>query len=235
MALVFMSGFEWNTLREFETQGGVLQSSPKRSGNYSVTFGTYNVLEKTLSQALTEAYVQFAFYPKQANPWCFFSLRKNGADLVSIRKNASGCLEVCQGWDGSVYCTGSTILQINTWYVIELHFKLDDVNGLIEVRLDGISECSFSGDTKPGADADFNQMRWRAPSSYNDFNVDDIVVFDTSGEVNNSWPNGLKLVLLKPNADGGVNEWAPTPAGDHYACVDEVPPAETDYLYQVAI
>jgi hypothetical protein len=73
-------------------------------------------------------------------------------------------------------------------------------------------------------------MRWRAPSSYNDFNIDDIVVFDTSGEVNNSWPNGLKVVLLKPNADGGVNQWAPTPAGDHYACVAEVPPAETDYL-----
>lgn len=230
MALVWMSGDEWGTMYEMDAQSNVdCTTANKRTGSYSYRFGTYDWMEKILP-ALTEVFVQFAFYPRNTGSWTFFSLRKGTADLVSIKKNTYERLEVCQGWGGTVYCTGVTSLQVNTWYVVELHFKLDDANGLIELRVDGNPEASFAGDTKPGTEADFDKVRWRSPTSGNDFDVDDIVVFDATGTVNNSWPNGLKVVLLKPNADGSVTDWTPTPVGDHYACVDETPPSGSDYL-----
>lgn len=231
MALVWMSGAEWGTEKEMDTWNNLdINTDNKRSGSYSFGLRTaYSEMEKFF-QELTEIFVQFAFYPRNSGGWTFFSIKKGDTHLVSIQKNGEERLEVCRGWGGDVYCTGVTTLQLNTWYVIELHFKLDDTNGLIELRIDGNPEASFSGDTKPGSETDFNGLRWRAPTVYNFFDVDDVIVFDITGSVNNSWPNGLKVVLLKPDADGSVTDWTPTPAGDHYACVDEVPPSGDDYL-----
>ena len=199
MALVFMSGAEWGTLKEFDEDTGNIVSDKKRSGSYALRVGHTFGNKKILPQSLSEAFVQFAFYPETSGAWTFFALRKGATDIVSIRKNASERLEVCQGWGGTIYCTGVTVLQLNTWYVVELHFRLDDTNGLIELRVEGNPECSFAGDTKPGAEEDFDTLRFYAPgATFCCF--DDVIVFDTSGEVNNSWPGGLKVVLLKPNA-----------------------------------
>jgi hypothetical protein len=228
MALVWMSGVEWGTLKEFDEQNGTIRTDNPRSGAYCLRVGHTAGETKVLPQSLTEVFIQFAFYAESLN-FTFFGLRKGATALVSIRTDASGRLQVCSGWGGTVYCTGVSSIQINTWYVVELHFKLDDVDGLIELRMEGNPEASFAGDTKPGADADFDALRFYGAGGYY-CRFDDIVVFDPSGEVNNSWPGGLKVVLLKPNADGSVTDWTPTPAGDHYACVDEAPPAGDDYL-----
>ena len=229
MALVWMSGAEWGTMKEIDAQENVdCTTANKRTGSYSYRFDTYDWMEKFLPD-LTEVFVQFAFCPRNTGSWVFFALNKGTTSLVSIRKNTYEKLEVCSGWGGAVYCTGVTSLQVNNWYVVELHFKLDDANGLIELRLDGNPEASFAGNTKPGTETNFDKARWRAPGPSNNFDVDDIVIFDTTGTANNSWPNGLKVVLLKANADVSVT-WTPSPSGDHYACVDEVPPSGSDYL-----
>jgi len=232
MALIFMSGFEWGTNREFDIRGGSSNTSDKRTGNYSWNIGNGQFLGKNLPQNLTEIYIQFAFYSDYglANV-VFFSIRKGGTHLISLRKNDNLQLEVRSGWGGStLYCTSNIALQTGVWYVIELHYKIDDSNGIIELRIDGNLEATYYGDTKPGADSDFDQIYWGATTGVTIFNIDDVIFFDTSGTVNNSWPNCLKVVLLKPTADSGPNEWEPTPSGSHYACIDEVPPSGDDYL-----
>uniref|UniRef100_A0A7V4LCZ0 Uncharacterized protein n=1 Tax=Desulfobacca acetoxidans TaxID=60893 RepID=A0A7V4LCZ0_9BACT len=230
MGLVFMSGFEWGTNREFDQVGGSVVTSQKRSGAYSADIGNGQWLHKTLPQPLTEVYVQFAYRSGYAFTAVSFVISKGGTDILSINKDGNYRLQVCSGYGGTVYCTGVTPLQQNVWYLIELHYRMADTGGLIELRVDGNLEATFSGDTKPGADGNFDKMRWGATTGTTVFNLDDVVIFDTSGEVNNTWPNGLKVVLLKPNADGGVNQWEPTPTGSHYACVDEVPVSGSDYL-----
>jgi len=230
MGLVFMSGFEWGTNREFDQVGGNVVTSQKRSGNYSADIGNGAWLHKVLPQPLTEVYIQFAYRTGWSSTAVFFLISKGGTDIVSISKDGNYRLQVCSGSGGTVYCTGVTPIQQNVWYVIELHFKMADAGGIIELKIDGNPEATFSGDTKPGADASFDRMRWGASTGATSFNLDDVVVFDTAGEVNNGWPGGLKVVLLKPNADGGSVQWQPTPTGSHFACVDEVPVSATDYL-----
>jgi hypothetical protein len=225
-----MSGFEWGTNREFDQGGGTIATSPKRSGAYSANLGNGAWIYKVLPQPLTEVYVQFAYYSTYSTTAVFFVISKGGTDIVSINKDSNFRLQVCSGYGSTVYCTGITPIQLNVWYLIELHFKMADAGGIIELRLDGNPEATFSGDTKPGADADFDKMRWGATTGTTVFYLDDVVIFDTFGSVNNSWPNGLRVVLLKPNADGSTLQWTPTPSGSHYATVDEVPPSGTDYL-----
>jgi hypothetical protein len=230
MSLVFMSGFEWGTNREFDQVDGNVVTTQKRSGNYSADIGNGTWLHKNLPQPLTEVYVQFAYRTSYTSTAVFFVISKGGNDIVSINKDGNYRLQVCSGNGGTVYCTSMTTIQQNVWYLIELHFKMADTGGIIELRIDGTLEATFYGDTKPGADAYFDKMRWGATTGTTSFYLDDVVIFDTSGSVNNSWPNGLKVVLLKPNADGSTLQWTPTPSGSHYTTVDETPPSGTDYL-----
>jgi hypothetical protein len=231
MALVFMTGFEWGTNRELDSAVGNISTTYKRSGAYSISLGNDGWSQKVLPQPLTEFYIQFAYmtqYP--SNPDTFFVVSKGSTDLVSFKKDTNGRITVCSGYGGAVYLTGQTILQAWVWYVLELHFKLADSGGVIELRIDGNLEGTFLGDTKPGADADFDKVRWGATTGTNSFYLDDVVIFDTTGAVNNSWPNGLKLVLLKPNGDGTYTQWTPAPGPAHYSGVDEVPASGTDYV-----
>ena len=230
MSLVFMSGFEWGTTQEFDQVGGSVVTSPKRSGSYSASLGNGNWVYKILPQPLTEVYVQFAYYTSWSSSAVFFVISKGGNDIISINKDGSYRLQVCSGYGGTVYCTGITPIQLNVWYLIELHFKMADTGGIIELRLDGTLEATFYGDTKPGADASFDKMSWGATTGVTNFYLDDVVIFDTFGSVNNSWPNGLKIKLLKPTADGPVNDWDVNPSGAHYAAIDEVHPSSTDYI-----
>lgn len=50
--------------------------------------------------------------------------------------------------------------------------------------------------------------------------------------------SGLSLadsMVIRPNGDNGTNLWAPTPAGSHYATVDEETVSDADYVKEVTL
>jgi len=238
MALLHAIGFEWATHEDNISGSNYVSYSTtqKRSGNYSINISLAwtelsNSFYLPLAASLSEFFVQFAFY-FTSNPTgagAIIAWRNGTTTLGGIRLNASRKLDVYTGNFATLVASGNTILNINTWYVIEVHVKIADSGGVIEVRLDMNNEASFSGDTKPGAETQVNGLVFGNVVG-SDAYVDDLLVHDVSGTVNNSWPNGAKVVLLKPNADGGTLGWTPTPSGSHYTTVDEVPPSGTDYL-----
>ncbi len=233
MSIIDLISMEWGNMAELTAYSMAdAYTSIKRSGNYGLrinTSGAGGWAYKTLP-ARSEVYLQFGYYALAAHTLTFFGLRKGSTSLVSLRRNGSGYLEVCSGWGGTVLATGVTPTTHGRQYLIELHFKLADAGGVVELRLDGNLEGTFAGDTKPDANTDFDQLYFYASAASATLVFDDVVVNDVNGTVNNSWPGGLKLVLLKPEADGPTQEWTPTPGPEHYTAVDEAPPSGTDYV-----
>lgn len=143
--------------------------------------------------------------------------------------NTDAKIEVFLGNFATLIGTANLIILSQTWYVFELHVKIDDSAGIVEFRIDGVQYVTYNGDTKPDANTVITKLQFgQIYSSYSYY--DDIIVNDISGSVNNSWPNGAKIVKLKPNADGSTKQWTPSAGSDHYALVDEAVPSGTDFL-----
>ncbi|MDD2900832.1 MAG: hypothetical protein PHU44_00185 [Syntrophales bacterium] len=229
MSIVDLISMEWGNMAEITAHSATASTTKARSGNYALRIVYMGWAQKTIP-ARSEVYLQFGYHADASHTAVFFSLRKGSTSLISIQRNASGYLELRSGWGGTLLGTGVTPTTHGQWYLIELHFRLADVDGVAELRLDGNTECIFAGDTKPDANTEFDNLYFNQIGASGAVYYDDVVVNDTNGLVNNSWPGGLKLVLLKPAAEGPIQEWTPTPGPEHYTAVDEVPPSGTDYV-----
>jgi hypothetical protein len=127
----------------------------------------------------------------------------------------------------------------SVYWVFEIHLIVGE-SGLIEIRRDMNAVFTFSGDTQPGAATTITNIQvlnthavgYGTAYHY----IDDFVLTDPTGDPPfNSWPNGLRITRLVPNADAGPNAWTPTPEGAHYPTVDESPPSGTDYLQALEV
>jgi hypothetical protein len=136
------------------------------------------------------------------------------------------------GMGATIVERGTFVLTDNVWYVIEAHFVCHATNGLVEVLVNGNTDCVYNGNTAPnGANFDHFQIGATSVNSVNTFfYFDDIAVNDTSGNVQNSWIGEGGVYLLKPNSDD-TTQWTPSSGTVHYVLVDEVPKNTTDYIH----
>jgi hypothetical protein len=234
MSMLIMFGAEWNSLKEVDgyDDGPSISSTYKRGGNYSIRNYIGDGFWFSIPSK-DELYIQYAFYAVTfaTNAKHFRALGNTGTEIIVCTDfDANRKLNVWLGNRATKIITSNTSFQLSSWYVIELHIKVADSGGLVELRVDGVPEGTYSGDTKPGTAATIDRLYWGYDATSMDYYIDDIIVNDTSGSVNNSWPNGLKVKLLKPTGDGPVNDWDVNPSGAHYAAIDEVPPSGTDYI-----
>jgi hypothetical protein len=221
-----------------------VSSTVARTGSRCLRFASLftpfnNGVRVNLATGLADLYVQFAWYSSAniagLSTTKIFRWEGPGGTILGGLKinNVSGLLEVYTRDFVSLVATGIKVFNPSTWYVIELHLVIGD-SGSITVRVDLIEDSAFSGDTKPGADTTIDYLRWGNTSSNYSY-CDDIIVHDTTGAVNNSWPDGSKVYYLLPTGDGATKDWTPSTGTDHYALVDEVPPSATDNLQATAI
>jgi len=153
----------------------------------------------------------------------------NGAtELGSVRVNPTTHFIEIYTSTGTLVDTGAIALTAGTMYLIEGHVKIDDAAGAIDVKIDGIADASFAGDTKPGA-ATYADGLWWSGASTQTFQLDDLALNDTTGGVDNSWCGDGRVILLIPNAAGDVTGLTPS-AGNNFECVDDIP-HDTDTTY----
>ncbi|MDD2904242.1 MAG: hypothetical protein PHU44_17580 [Syntrophales bacterium] len=242
--LLHAIGFEWGAHEDnIVVSGSSVQfgTSFKRTGarslrmyNSSADFGGWCRLP--LAANLSEFYYQFAYFypgtPTAIRPilkWC-----KGANVLGGIKFNHTyRRLELWTGNFATKVADGVRVLDPNIWYVVEVYVKIADSGGVIIMRVDMLEDAAFSGDTKPAADADVDNLVHGSLDGSESY-FDDLIVHDTTGPVNNSWPNGGKVALLLPSADGAALQWTPAPGPGHYSAVDETPPSGTDYLRSAA-
>jgi hypothetical protein len=129
---------------------------------------------------------------------------------------------------GNVIGTGTKTFSINTTYLIEVRIKIADApNGIVQVKVDGISDIDVTnGDTKPGADTQFDKVYL----GYSDqVPVYSCAYFDNFIMDDAAWIGDTNIQAIVPTSAGNSTNWAPS-AGSNFACVDEIPPSDADYV-----
>jgi hypothetical protein len=155
MSLVYMSGWEtiktmdsglW-TMSNYGASSG-LSTTVRRGPSYAFYFALASEwVRKVIPTASDELYIQACFYWTGApSAGTILRFGKNVNIYFTLYVDANRFLNIYTGDTSTLVATGNTILQINRWYVIEIHFKRH-ASGTIAVRLDGVDECSWSGDT----------------------------------------------------------------------------------------
>lgn len=211
-------------------------TSPARIGGRAFSiFGNISAasVQKNFT-GVTELYLRFAYYFLTTTPPNEFQWRNSTTVLGSIRYNAtSQCLDIYTS-TGTLQVSGTKILNINTWYVIELHVKIHDSTGVIEFKVDGVLQPSFAGDTKPGAATTVDNLIFqKTGATSTTIYLDDLALNDTAGGADNSWCGDGHLYALTPNADGDSSQLLGSDGNsvNNYLLVDEIPSnSDTDYV-----
>jgi hypothetical protein len=229
MARIFIDGFEsgGDDLWDAESNATVVSSAGlDMDGDYCLDLnaGT-EYLQKDIT-ADDEMYFAFLYrVTNDASGRAILVLLKDSTVLVQIKRNGtSKKIEVTRG--ATVVDTGTHSLSINTTYLIEIHIKIADSGGAIDVKVDGVSDITFSGDTKVGADTQFNSVYlgyvastfMQAHCYFDNFIMDDA-----------AWIGDTKIQAILPTGAGTTTGWTPS-AGSNYACVDERPASDADYV-----
>jgi hypothetical protein len=119
--------------------------------------------------------------------------------------------------------TGATLT--NTYYNLQLYLKVSDAGGEFTLKVNGNSDISFSGDTKPSTGTYVTSVRFRdtGGSTYH-CDVDNVVV-GTGG-----WPGVIYCSTLVPSADGASQNWTRSSGSDGWALIEEIPATDSDYV-----
>jgi hypothetical protein len=245
--LIKALGFEWQKDGEEgyirSTYFAGLDTGQHRTGaasfrleSYSGDFGSNLYIPFGVN--LSEFYYQFAFRYSSSpgSTTKILALRSGTTTLAGLKFTTTGILELWTGnYATKVADSNPTTLLPNTWYVIEIYYLLADSNGVFTLRVDMNQVATFTGDTKPGTETTIDNAFHGGFINGGNVYLDDIIINDTTGTRNNSWPDGARIVLLLPTGDGSPIDWTPTPSGNHYAAVDEIPPSGADYLQATVV
>jgi hypothetical protein len=215
----------WDSTATTTNQTGVA-----RIGGRAWSFGNNATSSKNLTSAVSEFYIRFAIYINGTGGTQKFYWRSGSTELGSIRFNSSLKADIYTG-TATLQTSGTTVFLTAAWYVIEVHVKLADSGGIIEFKIDGILQTSFSGDTKPGSETTIDNIAFN--DSGTNFYTDDMGLNDTTGGSDNSWLGDAHIYALTPNANGDSSQLVNSAGNstNNYTYVDEVPSnSDTDYV-----
>lgn len=219
---IFGTGFETGSIYGLFGNYGTTFSCAAggKTGSYQLAFANYQSTMWTLPATSSEISIGI---------WIYTATNCNFVSLIFT----DGTTAVAQWGNGSVISyyingvlkgTGSSYI-LNTWRNLQMHLLIDDVNGIFEAKLDGNTECSFTGDTKPTSATEINRFGlgvWNvhnAPAYYDD------LIIGTGG-----YPGDWRFSKLTPTSDSST-EFSRSTGSTSYTLIDEVPPSSTDYVY----
>jgi len=232
MARIFMDGFELGDTSLWNTLDNAYAASSSFPAGFSGTYylnciGTWSA-EKIFSTTYSDLYFAFKIYkPSTYSYEQILNIKDSAGTIIfSIGVNfISKYLEARLGtYNASVIATGTIPIRVLKAYLIELRYKPLNSGGVITVKVDGVQDINYSGDTTAGLEEIkiFHLGGLSGVDAYTQF--DDIVVD------NANWIGNTKLGIIVPNGTGTTNNWTAS-AGNAWDCLNEIPPVDTDYVY----
>jgi hypothetical protein len=202
LTIEFMTGWElgaswagWDTFNF--GSGDVASSSQTRTGVYSLYLtnsGSY--LRKNIT-ARSEYYFQVAIFWQTNTPAAGKYIRwLNGSTaLGTLNVDSSQHVALYTGDGTTLRDTGTKVLQVDRWYVIEVRFIIDAESGVLAARVDGDDECYWEGNT--GATT-VDVAELYSPTGYDVYYDDFVVAYG-------GWPDRLRIGYLPLKWDAVVN------------------------------
>lgn len=206
------------------------------TGQYGLRGGSGGTISAIISHsAIAEIYVGLnhrgSIYNHASG---LFGWRKAGSVLASVRMTTGRQLSAWVG--GSQVATGSKVLVDNQVYNLQARYKIHDSTGSLQIKVDGVQDINYDAqDTKPGSETDVDEfMLGNAGTAAGGGNADydDVILNDTTGGVNNSWPGIRYIYPSLPTGDSGTNNaWSKSTGSAGWSLVDERPYNTSDYVY----
>ncbi len=241
MTRIYTDGAEMADALWWDYHGtSVAAVTPGASGSYCYSVGSNNTAYKNLPTSLTEAYMRFRFKTDNFTPnssMAYYpSFSSGSSQIIWLSTNQTYYMKI--NTSGGVLASGSRLMTNDTWYILEMYLKIDDTVGRFVLKINGITDIDFTGDTKPSSYTSFNRLIFYGGANFVGFPtlyIDDIAINDTNGTEDNSWCGDGRVERLFPNADGDMLEWTPSSGSVHYTMVDEVPEDEdSTFVYTSA-
>ena len=233
MTRIFTEGFETGDNLFWNVTGNSTSLAGPRSGLRCLSLDSNGVLTKTIT-AVSEAYFRIpvkitsAIINQVTQRFLVLSGATSMVSFTNVQSITPTHLTAQVG--ASTVATGTTWIFVNVWYLVEIYIKIADSGGRIVVKVDGITDIDYTGDTKPSTETTFDTIQLLSGAA-SSASWDDIAMNDTAGSVDNSWCGDGHVVRLNPNAVGSSSQWIPLSGSTNYLMVDEVPPdGDTTYV-----
>jgi len=228
MARIFIDGFEAGDVKLWDLINNATAAAPVSGmdGSYCLDVNALGEYAQKTVPEKSEYYAAFLYQCTQSTNLCNIIAFRNGTTVLGWVRFVSG--SSIRAYRGSgisnVLADGATPLIHNTTYLIEVRYKPHST-GVFQVKVNGLLEIDYSGNTTPGA-ATITNIRlayygvtpYYGAAYYDNFILDDA-----------DWPGNTKIQAIVPTGAGNSTQWTPS-AGANYECVDEVPPSEADYV-----
>lgn len=223
----------------FDHYNSATQQLGKYTNTTSMTIGTSfgrngtnglnlnSNLDVLMKQFTASSTLIVGFVFKAASPASklLVGFRDAGTNQMEIRTDSSGRFQVTR--NGTVLGTGTTIALANVFYHLQFKVFIADSGGTYEIKVNGITEVSGTGDTKNTANASANQVIISGGNS----SFDDFWICNNSGSANNDFLGDVRIVARMPNMNGIHSAWTPVGAASNFQCVDDANPNDdTDYV-----
>lgn len=195
--------------------------------------------------SISEFYFGLSFYLSNSPSWSDLRVYWNSGG----QSNYLGAIEVhvftdpgtglrCQvastvGGNLTVVASGATAVSANTWHHLEGHVVIGSTTGLIEAKLNGVSQFVYSGATDVGGNTTIDSIEPHSVGATNsNVYVDNVIVNNTAGGSDNSWPGRVYIGGLIPSAAGPYTSMSTlVGAATQWETVDEAPPDDdTSYV-----
>ncbi len=176
---------------------------PYGAQSHSVVILTNNEIFHPCVSPAGDAIIGFAFQISELN-----TLIVTAGD-VKVGVDSSG--HVFYSVAGVLADTGTSVLQVSTWYYLEV--KLSGV----EVRVNGHTEIGPTGDMA----GPFNKITLTSSQLIGSTLFDDLYVCDTTGGINDDFLGEICVETLYPVSDGTYSDWTPLSGTDHWPQVSE--------------
>jgi hypothetical protein len=180
-------------------------------------FGSDIAYYKAFSGSYSQGCVGFAWLtPSPIASRAALKIIVGTSEQISVRTDSSARLIVSR--NGTTIATGTTPLNPNTWYYIELKFVISTTSGSVALRLNGADEISLTTglNTAAAGGSSWNGIAiqrtgagWPGGGFF-----DDIYVLDTSQSPNNDFLGPISVLALSPNAAGNYQQWTPNGASN---------------------
>jgi hypothetical protein len=263
MALLFTEGFDWSTNlasnyvafgKWFDSSNGSVAavSGDLRFGTGSGNYWTQNTssifnnyIRRAIGSNLASGVIGVAFKTAthlttyNRNLIVLFDTTSNVQ--MGLKANADGTLSVYRTSHSNILGTSTFALLPNTWYYIELKWKISDsisANDVI-VYIDGTDVLNLAAttDTKNTANAYATHYAFGGdtPTTTTGTNAisffDDHYLIDLTGSVNNAPLGPVRIQTLSPSANGNTSQFTGSDGNtvNNFQQVDDIPLNTADY------
>jgi hypothetical protein len=140
--------------------------------------------------------------------------------------------DTTNAWAVLLGSASSVALQVGVWAYLEVRMKCDGSTGTCTVRLNGTEILALTGLDTLYTSATLSRVAVAAATTISAaaIDIDDLVVMDTTGSLNNVFLGDVTISAIYPSAVGNSTGWTPS-AGSNYDCCNEaVVNDDTDYV-----